>query len=91
MPESQLLSETKLALRITNTAYNAEVERLIAAARADLERVGVIAAPQQPLVKQAIITYCRMNFGSPSDFDKLRISYDEQIEKLKVSQRYQAW
>ena len=39
-------------------------------------------------VQTAMITYCRKNFGSPSDFDKLAASYDLQRRQLANATGY---
>ena len=39
-------------------------------------------------VKTAMITYCRANFGSPPDFDKLAASYDLQRRQLANATGY---
>ena len=39
-------------------------------------------------VQTAMITYCRMNFGSPPDFDKLAASYDLQRRQLANATGY---
>lgn len=46
--------------------------------------IGTVSEP----IKQAIITYCRLNFGTPDDYDRLKASYDEQRAQLKVSSEY---
>lgn len=84
MADTTLLNATKLAMRLVNTAYDDEISRLIEAACADLGVVGVSAdsSTTDPLLMQAIITYVRLHFGTPSDYDKLRQSYDEQKGQL---------
>lgn len=39
-------------------------------------------------VQTAMITYCRMNFGSPADYDKLAASYDLQRKQLANASGY---
>ena len=39
-------------------------------------------------VKTAMITYCRMHFGSPPDYDKLAGSYDLQRRQLANATGY---
>ena len=39
-------------------------------------------------VQTAMITYCRKNFGSPPDFDKLAASYDLQRRQLANATGY---
>ena len=86
MPQTTetMLSRVKLALRVTTTAYDSEITGLINAACADLGVVGVTAesTTTDPLLIRAIITFCRLNFGSPDDYDRLKASYDEQKAQL---------
>ena len=81
---SELLSAVKLALRVSVTAYDSEILALIQAALADLGLVGIEASSMitDALVVQAVKTYVRMSFGSPSDYDRLKKSYDEQKAQL---------
>lgn len=62
-----MLEDVKTALRISNSAFNSEVEDLIEAAREDLKLSGVssekVALDTDPLIKRAIVTYCKANFG----------------------------
>jgi len=79
-----MLDKVKLALRITTDAFDSEITDLIAAACADLGVVGVEAesTTTDALLTRAIITYCRLHFGSPDDYDRLRDSYAEQKAQL---------
>lgn len=79
-----MLEKVKTALRITTTAFDDEISDLIEAACGDLGIVGVeaLSTTTDPLLIRAIITYCRVNFGSPEDFDRLKRSYDEQKAQL---------
>ena len=44
-----------------------------------------------PLVSFAVITYCKMNFGLPEDYDRLKRSYDEQKAQLVTATGYTDW
>lgn len=85
-----LLDSTKLAMRITATEYDAEITRLINAACADLGIVNVEATSdtEDSLLIQAVITYCRLNFGTPEDYEHLKASYDEQKAQLISNSSY---
>ena len=85
-----MLEAVKLAMRIVTSAYDNELTRLIDAACADLGIVGVTATSSttDPLLKQAIITYCRLNFGTPDDYDRMKASYDEQKAQLLMASGY---
>ena len=77
-----MLDLGKKALRITTNSFNDELNQLIASALIDLGFGGamseVLIEDADPVIKQAVITYCKMNFGLPEDYDRLKRSYDEQ-------------
>ena len=75
-----LLEAVKLTLAITVDDYDAEIQDLIYAALYDLQTNGVYALDKQddPLIIQAVKTYCRAHFHSPADYDKLLAAYEEQ-------------
>lgn len=83
-----MLEKVKMALRITTDAFNDELNDLIASALADLHLIGIVGIETDPLIRRAVITYCRMNFGAPEDYDKLKASYDEQKAQLQIASRY---
>ena len=87
-----ILDDARTALRITSTAYDSEISRLIAAAKADLTIAGVILPTVlDDLTETAVLTYVRMHFGSPADYDKLKASYDEQKAQLQTATGYTDW
>lgn len=76
-------------MRISTDAYDSEINNLIQSAMLDLNIAGVIALENpDEVVQQAIITYCKMNFGNPVNYDKLKASYDEQKAQLQTSDLY---
>lgn len=87
-----MLEKVKLALRITTDAFNGEIQDLIDAALADLGIAGVTTITEtDPLIVRAVTTFCRVNFGQPDDYDKLKYSYDEQKAQLQVATGYTNW
>lgn len=87
-----MLELVKLALRITTTAFDTELTLLIAAAKTDLGIAGVtLPAELNDICKMAIITYCKMNFGEPDEYDRLKASYDEQKAQLSMATGYTTW
>lgn len=86
------LTAVKLALRITTTAYDSELNTLIDAALLDMGIAGVTNDDDtDALVLRAIITYCRLHFGQPDDYDRLKASYDEQKAQLGMATGYTTW
>ena len=78
-----MLNKVKTALRLTVNNYDNELTLMIDAAMADLGLVGIdISRDFDPLIIQAVITYCRVHFGSPEDYERIKRSYDEQKAQL---------
>lgn len=91
MAETTLLEAAKLALRIKTDAFDSEIEHLLNTALLDMGVAGVLTDSFDPLVKQAAITYVRLNFGQPDDYDRLKKSYDEQKAQLATCTGYTEW
>lgn len=91
-----LLDDVKQACRVTSDAYNTELTDLINAGLADIGITDVKASllidaeSLEPLIKRAVLTYCKMNFGEIEDgkYDRLKTSYDEQKSQLLMSSTY---
>ena len=87
-----LLDKCKTALRVTTNAYDTEIQEYIEAARLDLDVVGVnVPMTEDALVNKAIMTYVRMSFGAPSNYDKLKTAYEEQKATLMNATGYTNW
>ena len=90
-----MLDKVKKALRIVTDAFDDELNNLISAGLIDLGFGGamdeVLTVNADPVVTQAVITYCKMNFGLPEDYDRLKRSYDEQKAQLGTATGYTDW
>lgn len=86
-----LIDTCKMALRVTTTAYDTEIQAYIDSAVLDLGIAGVETGELDPLVNKAVMTYVRMNFGAPANYDKLKKSYDEQKAQLMNATGYTDW
>lgn len=86
-----LLDTCKTALRVTTDAYDSEINSYIDAAKLDLGIAGVITATPDALLEKAVITYVRMSFGAPANYDKLKAAYDEQKAQLMNATGYTDW
>jgi hypothetical protein len=87
-----MLEKVKLALRITTDAFDSELNDLIDAAQMDLGIAGVVVPDEiDAIVSRAITTYCKLNFGEPDDYDRLKRSYDEQKAQLSMATVYTVW
>lgn len=94
-----LLDDTKIALRISlsNTAFDSEVLDLIEAGKSDLRLAGILfedetdAEPLDALVKRAVVTYCKANFGYDNpEADRFNNSFVMLKQHLNLSADYKA-
>lgn len=92
MSDLTLIQKVKMALRITTDAFDDELTDLISAAATDLDIAGVDSEQGvDAIVGRAIITYCKLHFGQPDDYDRLKASYDEQKAQLSMTTGYTTW
>lgn len=88
-----MIESIKTALRISNTAYDSEINDLVAAAKADLRLSGILESKvnddTDPLIKRAIMVYVKTNFGwNNPDAERLQQSYNMLKIHLALSQEY---
>lgn len=88
-----LKDRVKRALRITHTMLDEEINARILAAKKEMIRVGVAkeAAENEddPLIGEAILTYCMMELGDQSLFERYSEGWDYRIDNLRKSRNYQ--
>ncbi len=88
-----MLQDVKDALRVNGEDLNNEILDLIEAAKADLILSGVNKEKiidTDPLIKRAIIVYCKANFGydDPKIAERFEQSYTSLKHHLTLSQEY---
>lgn len=92
-----LLNEVKLALGITSSAFDEEINTLISSAIIDLNISGVdssaiVETTENPLIKRAIILYSCYHFelehGNLQRAEELKKSYDEIKSQMSMATGY---
>ncbi len=84
-----LLDDVKVACRVTSNTFDSELNMLISSAQIDLGIAGVeLPDNLDSICNIAIITYCKMRFGNPDNYEQLKASYDEQKAQLSMSADY---
>ena len=87
-----MLEKVKMALRIVTDAFDDELNDLISAAMLDLGIAGVVLPEElDAICTRAIITYCKLHFGEPDDYTRIKRSYDEQKAQLSMATGYTEW
>jgi hypothetical protein len=91
-----MLEKVKLALRIKSTAYDAEIQALISTCKIDLSLAGVLDSKLDtvesdevdPLIENAIILYCKANFGYDESAPRFADVYLKQKIAMSLSVEY---
>lgn len=87
-----LLDDVKVVLRVSNTAFDTEINDLIEAAKVNLDLAGVLddnIVITDPIIKQYIITYVKAHFGWDNpDAKRLQDSVDMQERRLHLAKEY---
>lgn len=85
-----MLQDVKSSVRIINNKFDVELMDLIEAAKMDLLIAGVTKVDEDdPLIKRAIVLYCKANFGLDNkDSEKYQNSYENLKEKLSLCGDY---
>lgn len=84
-----MLDKVKLALRISHTLLDSDIQDTIDTARAELVRAGVdseLANSDNKLVSEAIKTYCKMIYGSDQKLvEGYKVSWQYQLDNIRKS------
>ncbi len=89
-----MLEKVKQALRISNTAFDTELNDLIEAAKADLILSGILqskidAIDTDILIQRAVMVYCKCYFGiENSDYDRNLQAYNSLKNHLSLTAEY---
>lgn len=92
MKKDELVSKAKLRIRkMSNDILDEDVGQLVEVALADLKRIGVDSSYlgrngrsiNDPLIVEAVLLYCKANFGTPDNQEKLMASYEMMCTKIK--------
>lgn len=79
----------KVRLRVMSAAFDeAEIQPLIEACMADLARVGVTAEESRPLIRQAVVFYCKAHFGFSKDAERYEKAYENLRDAMAQSGGY---
>ena len=78
-----MLDKIRLALRLTNNIFDAEIESHIAACRVDLKLAGIKINENCPLTLHAYTLWCKGHFG----FADIGEKYLQVYESLKTPLR----
>lgn len=83
-------AEVRSALRLTSTAFDAEIAGLMAAAEENMKAAGLTAdtrAEQKELADAAVILFCKSHFGrlEATEADRLDRAYENLVRQLAIT------
>lgn len=90
---NDLIKLVKLQQLWTTSAYDSLIQNKILACLQDLRVIGVAGVnvdTLDPLIQEAVLTYCAMNLGKPGkdEYDRLKSAYDEMKAQMQTSRLY---
>ena len=93
---NELLQKVKKALRQTENTFDDEITDLINACLLDLGIAGVETSLlcnvyTDPNIINAVIAYCKANFGNNEDSERWKTAYDEKKAQLSMYTGYTVW
>ena len=89
-----MLERARAALRLKTQAFDDELISHIEAAAEDLRLAGiavpndVIHTELKPLILEAIIVYCKANFGFNNDTERFAAAYENMKIKMRLAGDY---
>jgi hypothetical protein len=87
-----LIDDVKVNLRLSSTSFDSsEITPLIEACKKDLQLAGLHQTrilDADPLIKRAVILYCKAYFGFNNEFEKYANAYEFQKKSLACSEDY---
>lgn len=92
MKKDELIAKAKIRIRKMSTdILDEDVGQLVEVALADLKRIGVDGSYlgkngrsiNDPLIIEAVLMYCKANFGTPDNQEKLMEAYEMMCTKIK--------
>ena len=92
-----MLAIIKLALRISGTAFDNEIQLNIDACLEEMRGLGVIiqqetdGTPSSMQVQSAVIAYCKWQFGYNDQAERWEAIYHEKLAQLKHMTGFTEW
>ena len=83
-----LLDNVKLAMGISASAFDTELDMLINACKEELRLAGVVSPEDAPLFVQANIFYCKAYFRNDDRSERYQKAYEKVRDAMSLSGEY---
>jgi len=89
-----MLTKVKLALRITSSAFDTEIQLYIDSCLAEMTGLGVTDATStstDPQITEAVISFCKWKFGDSDTKASWEAIYHQKLAQLKTMTGHTDW
>lgn len=82
------LKELKSRIRVKADTADEEIKGLVAACESDMRMRGIYGTEADPLYAQAIVLYCKANYGYDDNTERFREAYESLRDSMALSGDY---
>ena len=72
---SELLEKLRKRIRVMSDSSDEEIDDLVKSCQKELEMAGVYGDESDPTYYQAIVLYCKANYGYDEDTERFRMAF----------------
>lgn len=84
----ELVQKLKTRIRAMSSSSEEEISDLAESCRKELEMSGVYGDESDPTYYQAIVLYCKANYGYDEDTDRFRMAFAALRDAMNLSGDY---
>lgn len=86
--DEHLIEKLKKRIRSMSDSSNEEVDDLIESCRKELEMAGVYGDEEDPTYYQAVVLYCKANYGYDEDSERFEHAFKSLRDAMSLSGDY---
>lgn len=86
--KKDLTEKLRERIRVMSDSSNGEIEDLAKSCRKELEMAGVYGDESDPTYYQAIVLYCKANYGYDEDTERFQMAFQALRDAMSLSGDY---
>lgn len=88
LKNGELIEKMRKRIRVMSASSDEEIDGLIETCRKELEIAGVYGDESDPTYYQAIVLYCKANYGYDDDTEKFQMVFAALRDAMSLSGDY---
>ena len=88
MDEKTLTEKLRKRVRVMSDSSDEEIIDLVASCKIELEMAGVYGDESDPTYYQAIVLYCKANYGYDDDTERFQLAFAKLRDGMSLSGDY---